>query len=161
MGQHGLLGKQNLYEHSVRVPLVIGGPGIGKNKKTDTLCYLLDIFPTLCDLAGLEIPTTVEGKSLLAPLKKPTAKIRDSLFLAFKNTQRSVRTDRWKLIMYNLKGKQTTQLFDIQNDPAELNNLAERTDHATTKKKLTRLLKKWIRKSDDPCDLDKPNWGFA
>jgi len=161
VGQHGLLGKQNLYEHSVRVPLVMGGPSIGKNKKSDTLCYLLDIFPTLCDLMDISIPDTVEGKSLIGALKNPTTKIRDSLFLAFKNTQRSVRTDRWKLIKYNIKGKQTTQLFDIENDPAELNNLAPRADHATTKKKLTTLLKNWIKKSDDPCTLDKPDWGFG
>src|SRR5260370_29375322 len=64
VGQHGLLGKQNLYDHSIRVPLIMSGRGVPGGKRADTLCYLLDLFPTLCDLTGLPTPSPLEGRSL-------------------------------------------------------------------------------------------------
>ena len=57
VGQHGLLGKQNLYDHSVRVPLIVRGPGVPSGKRVDALTHTYDVYPTLCDLAGLEVPT--------------------------------------------------------------------------------------------------------
>ena len=83
-GQHGLMGKQNLYEHSVRVPLIMAGSGIPRNERRSTFCYLLDIYPFLCDLVGLEPPETVEGNSLFPCFAQPEAKIRDKLHLAYR-----------------------------------------------------------------------------
>ncbi len=161
VGSHGLLGKQNLYDHSVRVPLIISGPGIPKDEKVETLCYLLDIFPTLCGLTELDVPATVEGKTLLPVLKKAKTQIRDSLFLAYTKIHRGVRTDdNWKLIKYNVKGVQTTQLFNLNNDPYELNNLAADNQYTYRLTHLTDLLKNYMRKLDDFCNLDKPNWGL-
>ena len=148
VGQHGLLGKQNLYDHSVRVPLVIGGPGLPKGKRADTLCYLLDLFPTLCDLTGATVPATVEGKSLKPVLLDSKVKVRDSVFFAYRHFQRAVRTDRWKLIRYNVAGKRTTQLFNMRADPWEKNNLAGRD--ADRVKELNALLQDWMRRTDDP-----------
>jgi len=159
VGQHGLMGKQNLYEHSVRVPLVMSGPGIGKGQKRDAFCYLLDIFPTLCDWLNIPVPPSVEGKSLAPVIRNEKEKVRKTLFYAYKRFQRSVRTDRWKVIMYNVKGKQTTQLFDLKNDPWELKNLAVDPAQAERIKELRTLLKDWMKRMDDPCDLNKPNWG--
>ncbi len=161
VGQHGLLGKQNLYEHSVRVPLVMSGPGLPQGKTSDGLCYLQDIFPTVCDLIGIPVPASVEGQSLAPLLKDQKGRVRDSVFYAYKHIQRGVRTDRFKLILYNVEGKQTTQLFDLYNDPWELNNLANDPAVAGRIEELTRLLKEWIEKTGDGCDLDKPDWGFA
>jgi arylsulfatase A-like enzyme len=148
VGQHGLFGKQNLYDHSMRVPLVIGGPGLPKGKRADTLCYLLDLFPTICDLTGLPTPATVEGKSLKPALVDSKARVRDSVFFAYRTFQRAVRTERWKLIRYNVGGKQTTQLFDIQADPWETRNLAEREPARV--RELNALLQDWMRRTDDP-----------
>ena len=161
VGQHGLMGKQNLYDHSVRVPLVFTGPGIPKGEKRDAFCYLLDIYPTLCNFTGLPVPKTVEGKNLLPALRNPKEHIRDSLFLAYRYFQRGVRRDGWKLIKYNVKGRQTTQLFHVQDDPWELKNLADDPAHTERLKSLTRLLKQWMRQLDDPLDLDKPDWGYV
>ena len=155
-GQHGLMGKQNLYDHSVRVPLVIGGPGLPKGRKVDSLCYLMDLFPTFCDLTGVPAPGTVEGKSLAPLLHGGSRPVRDSVFIAYKTFQRGVRTDRWKLILYNVKGKQTTQLFDLRNDPLETKNLAA-SDPAKVRE-LRALLKKWMKETEDRIDLDKPDW---
>lgn len=129
VGRHGLIGKQNLYEPSLRVPLVIAGPGIPKGETRDQLAYLYDIHPTLCDLAGLPIPETVEFKSLKPVIGNPAAAHRDHLYSAFMSWQRSMRDTRHKLIEYCVDGARHTQLFDLENDPDELNNLAGNPDH--------------------------------
>ena len=159
VGQHGLMGKQNVYEHSVHVPLVINGPGISEGEKRGDFCYLFDIFPTLCDLTGLPVPESVDGISLASAIRGETRKPRDSLFFAYKNFQRSVRTDRWKLILYNVNGVKTTQLFDLVNDPRETTNLAGEPEYAGHIRELTILMQNWIKKTGDKVDLDQPGWG--
>ena len=124
VGQHGLMGKQNMYEHSVRVPLIISGPGVPKDERRDALCYLLDIFPTLCDLAGLPTPDTVEGRSLLPIITGEKRSVRDALFFAYGDVQRAVRDERYKLIEYLVNDARTTQLFDVTDDPWETSDLA-------------------------------------
>lgn len=161
VGQHGLLGKQNMYEHSVRVPLVIGGASLPKGKRSEALCYLYDLFPTLCDLTGTPTPNTVEGSSLEPLLRGRSTHVRDSMFSAYRNFQRAVKNDRWKLILYNVKGQKTTQLFDLSHDPLEMHNLAEKPEHQARVRELTALMKTWMRRTDDHVDLEKPDWGVA
>lgn len=161
VGQHGLMGKQNIYDHSVRVPLLMSGPGIPEGETRDSLCYLLDIFPTLCQMLRLPIPASVEGKSLLPVLKKRGAKVRTSVFLGYRKFQRGVRTeDNWKLIRYNVAGLETTQLFDLNGDPWETVNLEDSSGHSEKKRQLNELLKKHMSALDDFCSLNMPNWGL-
>lgn len=148
LGSHGLLGKQNVYEHSVRVPLIIAGPGIPQGQKSDALCYLLDIFPTLFDRIGLTPPPSVEGQSLLPALAGPKA-ARPSLFFAYRHFQRAVRDQRYKLIRYYVAGRQTTQLFDLQSDPLELKDLSADPSHAQTRARMEGLLKQWQAQAGD------------
>jgi len=159
VGQHGLLGKQNLYDHSVRVPLVIGGAGLPRTRRQQALCYLYDLFPTLCDLSGTPIPNTVEGLSLAPLLQGRASALRDSQFFAYRNLQRAIRTDRFKLILHNVHGVKTTQLFDLQNDPLETRNLAGEPARATLIYQLTALMKDWMKRVDDPVELDQSDWG--
>jgi len=158
-GQHGLLGKQNIYDHSVRVPLVISGPGIKKGVRTESLVYLNDLFPTIADIVGTEKPTTIDGTSLLPILEDPKNKVRESVFFMYKNFQRGVRTENWKLINYLVEGKKTTQLFEIKKDPLEMNNLANDPTYKEKVAEMTQLLQEWINKSGDKVQLDKPDWG--
>ena len=153
MGRHGLVGKQSLYEHSVKVPLVISGPGIPSGQKRDGLCYLLDIYPTLCGLTGVPVPGSLEGKSFVPVIRDPKQKIRDILFFAYKHTQRGVRDRRYKLIEYVVKGKRTTQLFDLQTDPWELNNLADSPVYAGDLKRLRRELLRWKEELGDSSEF--------
>jgi arylsulfatase A-like enzyme len=102
----------------------------------------------------------VEGKSLAPLLKNPKAKIRDTVFFAYRHVQRGVRTDRWKLIRYNVNGVQTTQLFDLRSDPLEMKNLAAEPAQASRVGEMTTLLKRWMRETDDHLDLDTPDWGY-
>ena len=104
LGQHGLMGKQNLYDHSVRVPLIIAGPGIPRGRRVEGLCYLPDLYPTLCNLLRLPRPETVEGRDLTPLLRQQTTEVRDSLFFAYRGFQRAVRTRTFKLIEYEVGG---------------------------------------------------------
>lgn len=149
VGRHGLMGKQNVYEHSIRVPLILSGPGIPKGETRDQLCYLYDIYPTLCELGALTTPETVQFKSLGKVIQNPEAAHRDHLYAAFMSWQRAVRDQRYKLIEYCVKGKRTTQLFDLSNDPDELINLAAEPDHQDTLYRLRQLLgKERVRLND-------------
>lgn len=124
VGSHGLFGKQNHYEESIRVPLAFRGPGIPAGKKIDSYVYLLDIFPTLCDLFGFEIPESVEGKSFAPMFQDPSYTTRDSLYFVYNDLMRSVKKDGWKLIEYR-KHACRRQLFDLNSDPYELHDLVE------------------------------------
>lgn len=162
VGRHGLMGKQNVYEHSVRVPLIFCGPGIPQGERREVLCYLLDIFPTLCDLCGLERPSSVEGVSLGSSLNNPAASHRDILYLAYRDVQRGVRDHRFKLIEYVVDGSRTTQLFNLQDDPWEMNNLADESSQKATLEHLRNELKRLAEELDDgQPDLGGTFWeGF-
>lgn len=129
VGQHGLMGKQNLYEHSVRVPLIFAGPGIPQGEQRASFCYLLDIYPTLCDLLGLAVPPSVEGVSLQPCLADGDLVARDVLYLAYTDQVRGVQRGVYKLIEY---ATGQTQLFDLAADPFEMVNLVD--DPAMTDK---------------------------
>ncbi len=160
VGRHGLLGKQNLYDHSVRVPLIVQGPGVPAGERTSSLCYLHDLYRTVCTLTGLPIPDSVEGRSLAPVVRRPRRAARDSVLLAYRDFQRGVRTaDDWKMIRYQVAGVETVQLFDLASDPWERENLAGRPEHARREAALTELLCTSMRACDDICDLDLPNWG--
>lgn len=157
VGQHGLMGKQNVYEHSVKVPLIFVGPGIPKNKQVADLSYLTDIFSTLCAVNHFSVPATVEGISLWPAIQGQVYNKRKSLFFVYKNFQRGVRDGNWKLIHYQVKGKKHTQLFNLKNDPYEINNLAN-TEPAKVKE-MEEMMKEWFIKTGDKVDLTKADWG--
>lgn len=142
VGQHGLMGKQSVYEHSVRVPLIIGGPGVKKGGLSNNYVYLLDIYPTLCELAGIEIPQSVEGKSFKPMLQGEDIKIREDLYFTYTHVIRGVKTDRYKLIEYRLS-RESSQLFDLQNDPHEMVNLFNDSKYADVVKELRALMLKY------------------
>lgn len=153
VGQHGLLGKQNLYEHSVRVPLIFAGPGIPKGQRSAALCYLLDVFPTLCNLTGLPVPPTVEGQSLAPVIHGDQSSARTNLFAAYTGTQRMIKDERWKAIWY--PKLERWQLFDLEQDPHELRDLSANADHQPKLVRLKQQLAFWQKQVDDP--LLKPS----
>lgn len=143
MGSQGLFGKQNLYDDSgIHVPLVFKGPGIPKNEKRKTLCYTFDIFPTICELSGTEIPNSVKGKSLAKSIQdSSTLSVRKELYFGYTHTQRALRNERFKLIEYMVQGRRYTQLFDIQNDPYETTDLSKESSYTKTLEDLRQRLK--------------------
>ncbi|MCL4788374.1 MAG: sulfatase-like hydrolase/transferase [Verrucomicrobia bacterium] len=125
IGRHGLQGKQNLYEHTWRVPFIVKGPGIQPGARVEGNLYLLDVLATLCDLAGIPAPESNEGLSLRPVLEGRTNRVRDVLYGAYnggtKPGMRSVRRGEWKLIQYDVLDGQVreTQLFNLSENPEE------------------------------------------
>lgn len=160
MGSHGLIGKQSVYEHSMRIPLVMSGPNIPANKKVDALCYLSDIFPTVCSYLKLEQPKSAEGKNLLAAIEHPEQVFRQNIYYRYRDLQLAVRTnDNWKLILYNVKGENHAQLFNLNRDPFEIRNLANKKGHQAKLAELKGILRQEMIFYGDPLDIEKPNWG--
>ena len=143
IGSHGLRGKQNLYEHTIRVPLLFAGPGVPVGETFAGHAYLRDIFPTLCDLAGVSIPD-VDGKSQAPVLRRERDSLYEFTVGYFRDCQRSIRTSKWNLIQYPKVG--VTQLFDLESDPDELTNLAEHPQHAVIRRHLSHQLDDWLRR---------------
>ena len=176
LGQHGLLGKQNVYEHSVSVPLVFCGPNIPKNQKVDALAYLHDVFPTLCGLTGLAIPESVETEDLTPILKGEKEKVRKSMMYAYntwpgdflsKNRrhnpgggERAVRQGDYKLIVSAKEEVTTYQLFNLKKDPWELTDLSKDEKFALLKEGLKQELQKLMIKAGDTAKLDKKEFGL-
>jgi arylsulfatase A-like enzyme len=148
-GSHGLIGKQNLYEHSLRVPLIIAGPGVPANTTTDALCYLYDVLPTLGALTQVPGPKTNEGIDLSPSLRDPRKPARASLTFAYQKVQRALRDERFKLIRYPQIDR--TQLFDLANDPDEIHNLATLPEHAARVAAMTQTLAAELKQLDDPA----------
>jgi arylsulfatase A-like enzyme len=122
VGQHGLLGKQNMYDHSVRVPFIVAGPGVAKNQRINEAIYLQDVMPTTLELAGIEKPKHVEFNSLL-PMLAGGQSPYDSIYGCYLKKQRSIRTDQYKMIAY--PAAKTLRLYDTKHDPLEKNDLAQ------------------------------------
>ena len=121
IGSHGLFGKQNIYEDGMKVPLIFTGPGI-RPGRTAAFAYLFDIFPTLADLAALTAPAGLGGRSLAPVIRGQSEGVREAVFLAYRDVQRSIRQGDWKLIRYPQINR--SQLFNLKDDPAETRDLA-------------------------------------
>ncbi len=177
LGQHGLMGKQNVYEHSVNVPLIFCGPDIPENTKVDALAYLHDVFPTLCGLTGLEIPESVQTKDLTPVIKGESKSVRNSMMYAYNSWpgdllfghslkhnpgggHRAVRKGDFKLIVSAKHDVFTYQLFDLKNDPWELSNLIDDENYTSVKEDLLKELQKLMNENGDPADLDKSEFGL-
>ena len=188
IGRHGLQGKQNLYEHTWRVPLIVKGPGIKPGSRALGNIYLLDVLSTLCDLAGIEAPESSEGISFKPVLDGRQETVRDVLFGVYcggtKPGMRCVKQGDWKLIKYDVMdgAVRETQLFNLAENPDEFLtqhheakvaaltgktpkdgqvNLAGDPRHAAKRKELEALLLAEMRRLDDPYRLwDQPKDGL-
>lgn len=147
LGEHGLWHKRSLFEESARVPLILHVPGAkGNGSKSASLVELLDVFPTFCDLTGVQTPKNVEGMSLKTVLTDPAKIIHDGAFTQARRGKdaehwgRSVRTARWRCTEWD-EGKIGIELYDHDSDPHEYQNLATDPAHADTLKELRELLR--------------------
>jgi arylsulfatase A-like enzyme len=150
VGSHGLMGKQSLYEHSMKAPLIFSGPGI-PHGSSDALVYLYDIFPTVCEMVGTETPQGLDAESMWPVITGKKPQIRETLFTAYKDVQRSARDSRWKLITYPQINK--SQLFDLENDPQETKNLFGQSDCQSHADRLLAVMKDWQKKVGDTSPL--------
>jgi arylsulfatase A-like enzyme len=148
VGSHGLHGKQNMYDHTIGVPMVLAGPGIPQGERRRAQVYLRDLYPTTCELAGASIPPTVEATSFLPVIKDGTKAIHKYTFASYTDTQRMIRGDRWKLIRYPKAHKE--QLFDLMHDPDELHDLSTDPKSQHVLEDLRAELDAWQDRMGDP-----------
>lgn len=154
IGSHGLFGKQNLYEDSMKAPLIFAGPGVPRGR-SDAFAYLFDIYPTVCELAGVAVPADIDGHSLAPVIQGKTKQVRDTVFLAYRSVQRAIRRGDWKLIRYPQVDR--TQLFNLHDDPHETRDLAADPRHADRVKELLDLLVRQQQAQGDNLPLRVPN----
>lgn len=128
LGEHDFWAKVSLLEESARVPLVVRAPGIAPASSA-SLVELLDLFPTTAALAGLPVPTRLQGADLSALLRHPELEVRDEAFVA-NGKGFLLRTDRWAYVQYGEQAQKGRQLYDMHADPAQLTNLASDPEHA-------------------------------
>ncbi|MDR1384567.1 MAG: sulfatase-like hydrolase/transferase [Planctomycetaceae bacterium] len=147
IGAHGLFGKQNLFEHSVKVPLLVAGPGLPKNQRIAEPVYLQDIVPTSLDVAEIDTPKHVQFKSLLPLIRGEEQRHYDAIYGAYMMLQRMVRKDDFKLIVY--PEKNIRLLFDLKNDPNEINNLADKPEYTAKVQELLVELTKLQKETGD------------
>jgi choline-sulfatase len=152
VGQHGQLGKQNMYDHSVRVPLMVTGPGIPKNKKITAPIYLQDIMPSSLELAGVDKPRQVRFKSLIPLLNGKAKSSYDAIYGGYIDLQRMVSANGYKMIYYPKINK--TLLYNLKDDPFEMKNIADDPANAGVIKKLKARLKMLQKEVGDTLDLD-------
>lgn len=151
VGHHGLMGKQNMFDHSVRPPLLIVGPGIPKNSRYDQQVYLQDVSATIMDLAGVEKPERTVFNSLMPYINKDTASSYSAIYSSYLDLQRMVRTDSHKLIVYPKLKK--VLLFDLENDPHELKDQSENLAYKKIKEDLSEKLLQLQKEFNDPLDI--------
>ncbi len=158
VGRHGLFGKQSCYEHSMRIPLIFSGANLPKNKRTDAYALLLDIFPTVCDIVGIDKPTNLDGISLKNAIEGE-CKVRDELYLTYGDLVRAYKDERFKLIEYRNEGVKETQLFDLENDPFEKENLAGKAEYKEKEDYLrSKLVETSVELKDNTHYIGKNFW---
>ena len=148
VGHHGLMGKQNMYDHSIRVPFVIAGPGVVPGRSVPAFGYLRDLYPTVCEMAGIAVPRTVEGRSLANILKGQQPNVHLFSVGYFRNVQRMIWMEDWKLIYYPKLDRM--QLFNLADDPAELKDLAQSPGQQLRLGRMRRSLNQWFHDQGDP-----------
>lgn len=153
IGQHGLMGKQNVYEHSVHIPLLISGPRIPAGLKLDQYVYLLDVYPTLCDLCDVEIPPTVEGKSFSEMFTDNELVTREDLYFAFQARIRGISDGKYKLIEYRTDRLKMTQLFDLEKDPWETHNFYDFNGYDEIVARLRKRMLEYRKEWNEDCHI--------
>lgn len=151
VGEHGLMGKQNMYDCSLRMPLILAGPGIAAGKRIDELVYQHCLYATTCDLAGIPLPESVEFPSLAPLLRGGSQPVYDAVFSYYRDFQRMVRTRTHKLIVYPKIRR--IQVFDIEHDPWEMHDLSGEASVAGIRRDLMQRLLQLQKQLGDPLHL--------
>jgi arylsulfatase A-like enzyme len=142
LGNHGLWCKHCNFNTSLQVPLIVRVPGATENAKSSALVEFVDLFPTICELASLEIPEHLSGKSMTPLFDNPDTEWKEAVFARFKKGE-SVKTKKYLYTEYFVKGERVSHmLYDHTTDKAENNNVADAPENKTIVQDLQKLLRK-------------------
>ena len=151
-GENGVAGKVCLYDVSAKAPLIITGPGIPKDKKLNQRLYLQDIYPTILDFVGADIPDYIDFKSLKSvTVKASKNKIYNSIYLAMFDDQRSIIQGDYKLIMYP-KAK-AAELYNLKKDTWETKNLIAESGSKAIVKNILKEFIQWQEETGDELNI--------
>jgi choline-sulfatase len=154
VGKHGLAGKQSVYDHSIRAPFIMVGKGIPANSRAKGMFYLNSIFATIAELAGIDVPDSVQGPSVLPIVRGEKDVMNDYIYGSYRHFQRMARSHRYKLIYYPLLKRNV--LFDLQNDPWEMDDISKQAGSDVIIKQLTAKLEELKVTVGDPLMNDDP-----
>jgi arylsulfatase A-like enzyme len=143
LGEKQITGKNTLWDRSARVPLIFAGPGVKKGQKSSRPAELLDMYPTLSELCGLEIPDHLEGLSLVPQLQDANASRTRPAITTDNHDNHGLRTERWRYIRY---ADGSEELYDMVKDPNEFTNLAADSRYSAEKLALRKQLPKINKK---------------
>ncbi|GFD90999.1 hypothetical protein KUL152_32250 [Tenacibaculum sp. KUL152] len=145
LGEHNFWGKHNMLNTALRVPLIIAGPSIAKNQETDVLVELIDIFPTITDMANVSNEIDISGESFTHVLRNPELEHKNQIYSRFKAGDSVVSKD-YIYTLYETENNTTEEmLFDLDKDPDETNNIASDPNYLDVKSKLYKLLTTCMR----------------
>ncbi|MEM8955514.1 MAG: sulfatase-like hydrolase/transferase [Verrucomicrobiota bacterium] len=153
VGQHGLMGKQNMFDHSLRVPLIVAGPGIEGGKTIGGAVYLQDIMASVLELGTGEVPEHVQFKSLMPVLRGEREGNYDAVYGAYLDGQRAVIEDGYKLILY--PQVPVALLFHLEKDPAETKDLADKKGQQKRMQSMFQTLLALQAETGDELDLKR------
>jgi choline-sulfatase len=134
-GEHGLWGKHCFYEESVRVPMILSGPGIPAGRRVQENVSHVDVYPTLCELGGLPVPDGLRGQSMLPLLEQDTPGRRTVFSEVYSGGNVALMAKRGD-VKYIWYSEGAGQLFDLSQDPEELDNRADDPAYAESKQEL-------------------------
>ncbi|MBT3376205.1 MAG: sulfatase [Lentisphaerae bacterium] len=149
LGEHRLWSKVSSFEESTRVPMIVSVPGVTTGERSSALVELADVYPTICELVGLDAPSHLEGTSLVPLVEDPQRSWKTGILSRIGDAE-TLRTDRYRFTRYSkatpdgdrqhLPGSGTFELFDLQSDPGENINVAEHPDFVEVVEEMDRLL---------------------
>ncbi len=148
VGRHGLMGKQNMYEHSLAAPLIVTGPGLAQGKRLDERIYIQDIVPSTLELAAAPRPEGMYFESFMPLLRGEQTKGREVIYGAYKNAQRCIIQGDWKLMYYPNAAKY--RLYNLRKDPAERIDCAENPEYSSQLTSLKQALAQEMKRLNDP-----------
>lgn len=149
LGDHGLWCKHCNFETALHTPLILKAPGKKSNIKTDALVEYVDVYPTLCDLAGLSIPFHTQGKSLTPLFDNPQQNWKEAVYCRWIKGETVVTKSHTYTEWFDEKGNKTARmLYDLDNDPDENINISEKQENKNLVNKLSEMLKNHIVERD-------------
>jgi arylsulfatase A-like enzyme len=147
LGSHGLMGKQNMYEHTIGIPLLFAGANIPQGEQRSAQCYLRDLYPTICELAGVEVLPAVEATSLMPILRTELKEVYPFIIGYYHDKQRMIRMQNWKYIYYPALKRE--QLFHLISDPYEMRDLSNSKRTLNVKTQLREEMIVWLQNHGD------------
>ena len=147
LGSHGLMGKQNMYEHTIGIPLLFAGANIPRGEQRPAQCYLRDLYPTICELAGVEVLPAVEATSLMPILRNELKEVYPFIIGYYHDKQRMIRMQNWKYIYYPALKRE--QLFHLISDPYEMRDLSNSKRTLNVKTQLREEMIVWLQNHGD------------